>query len=492
MSGMDNIIIFLMDTQRADNLSCYGYHKKTTPNIDVIANEGVIFTNNIIPGVWTLPSHASLFTGRYVSGHGADAHHEFLPKEFLTMAEILGKIGYRTVGLSNNGWVSRSTGIARGFDEYYLVRRGKAGGVEWFYVEEESLKEEEKDRGSSKTVNAAISWIEHKYDGKKPFFMFINVIEPHGPYRPPEPFKSKFLPPNISEDELKSLPPLKSVEECIDIRADRLKLPPRYWEIQKALYDGCTATVDDRIGRLYKYLEEKGILDNTILVVTSDHGDVQGEHLPHVEHHLCAYDELIRVPLVIRYPKALPKGKKVKWITQTLDILPTILDLLDVKDEKFWNTIQGLSVLPALDNEPYREFALTEYMKPIQQFFLMWRRHSDFDIRAYNYWLKALRTLRYKYIWYSNGKDELYDLENDPAEKQNLAAKMPDKVVEMRRKIEDFLSSIDRVDYGDCLLTGIRHLRMPGSEEALKRLRIWGFYRETKPASLPKEQDTYI
>ena len=491
---MDNIIIFLMDTQRADNLSCYGYSKRTTPNIDVVANEGVLFVNNIIPGVWTLSCHASLFTGRHVSSHGADAHHEFLPIDFPTMAEILGKLGYRTVGFSNNGWVSRSSGIARGFDEYYLISkgRGKTKKVEWFYVEEERSREEEQDRGSLKTINAAISWIEKKHSGKQPFFMFINVIEPHGPYWPPEPFRSKFLPSDVSDEEAKSIPPLRSVEECIDIRVGKLNLTSREWSIQKALYDGCTATVDDRIGRLYKYLESKGILDDTIFIITSDHGDVRDEHPPHVEHHLCAYDELIRVPLIMRYPKVLPKGKKVKWITQTLDILPTILDILDVDNKTLWKTLQGYSVLPAIDNEPRREFALTEYMKPLQQFFLIWRRHPDFDVGIYNYMLKALRTLEYKYVWYSNGRAELFDLKNDPSEKKNLATDMPDKVLEMKGKMENFLTSIDKADYGDWLNVGRRIIKMPGAEELFKRLKAWGLYRETKQAQMPQEKDAYI
>ncbi len=491
---MDNIVIFLMDTQRANNLSCYGYPKKTTPNIDVVAGEGVLFVNNIIPGVWTLPSHSSLFTGRYVSGHGADAHHEFLPDDFPTMAEILGKLCYRTVGFSNNGWVSRSSGVARGFDEYYLTSKdgGKAKKVEWFYVEEEASREGEKDRGSQKTVNAAISWIEKKHAGKQPFFMFINVIEPHGPYWPPEPFRSRFLPSDVSDEEAKSIPPLKSTGECIDIRVGKLSLSPREWGIQKALYDGCTATVDDRLGMLYRYLEGKGLLDETIFIVTSDHGDVQGEHPPHVEHHLCAYDELIRVPLIMRCPEALPKGRKVRWITQTVDVLPTILDILGVKDKEFWRTLQGYSMLPALDDEPRREFAFTEYMKPLQQFFLIWQRHPDFDIGVYNYMLKALRTLEYKYIWYSNGRSELFDLKNDPAEKNNLAEETPGKATEMREKMEKFLMSIEKVDYGDWPNVGRRMKKMSGAKELFRRLKAWGLYRETKQTRTPEEQDTYI
>lgn len=172
-----------MDTQRADNVSCYGYPKKTTPNMDRIAGEGAVFLNHITAGVWTLPSHASLFTGRYVSGHGVDANYEALPMEFPTMAEVLGKLGYQTVGFSNNGWVSRRTGVARGFQEFYLVRRGE-GLVEWFYVEEFFKAEGEEDKGSLKTVNAAASWIKRRWNREKPFFMFINFIEPHGPYWP--------------------------------------------------------------------------------------------------------------------------------------------------------------------------------------------------------------------------------------------------------------------------------------------------------------------
>ncbi|RLE99138.1 MAG: hypothetical protein DRJ57_02750 [Thermoprotei archaeon] len=222
-----NILLIVMDTQRADNISCYGYEKRTTPHIDEIARDGAIFLNNITPGVWTLPSHASLFTGRYVSGHGADAHCEYLMAEFPTMAEMLRKLGYHTVGFSNNGWVSRRTGVARGFEEFYLISRRIEGRrvVEWFYVEDYFKGEE--DRGSLKTVNAAVAWLDRKWDRDRPFFMFINFIEPHGPYWPPEPFRSRFLPPSVSEEELRRLPKLRSGAECIDVRVGALKLSKR-------------------------------------------------------------------------------------------------------------------------------------------------------------------------------------------------------------------------------------------------------------------------
>lgn len=489
-----NILLVVMDTQRADNMSCYGYPRSTTPNVDRIASEGAVFLNHITAGVWTLPSHASLFTGRYVSGHGADANYEALPAEFPTMAEILGKLGYQTVGFSNNGWVSRRTGVARGFQEFYLVRRGREGRVEWFYVEEFFRGEGEEDKGSLKTVNAAASWIKKRWDREKPFFMFINFIEPHGPYWPPEPFRSRFLPPGVSEEEAKSVPMLRSTVECVDVRAGALKLSERDWLIEKALYDGCTATVDDRIGKLYSFLEDQGLADETLVVITSDHGDVQGEHdPPGVEHHACAYDELVRIPLVVRYPEVVPEGAKIKWVSQNVDVLPTILDILGVRGTEHWRTLQGVSLLPSMTaDKPAREYALVEY-NSLQLLFLIWARHPNFDVRRYGYRLKALRSLKYKYIWYSNGRDELYDLESDPGERKNIAGERPDIVQMMRSELEKMLLSIEIVDYGDMQLRE-RRLKPFGekADEVFARLKAWGFYREVRPAKLLEEEDSYV
>jgi len=494
--GRPNIVLFLMDTQRFDNMSCYGYSKKTTPSIDRIADEGAIFLNHITAGVWTLPSHASLFTGRYVSGHGADANFEYLAVEFLTIAEILNDLGYQTIGFSNNGWVSRKTGIARGFQEFYMISRLIKGRkvVEWFYISESFEKPEEQDKGSLKTINAAISWLEKKWDRSKPFFMFINCIEPHGPYRPPEPFRSRFLPKDVTEEELKTLPPLNSTREAIDIRIGVLKLTERQWFIQKALYDGSTATLDDRIGRFYQYLEEKGLADNTIIIITSDHGDVHNEHPPHVEHHLCAYEELIHIPLIIRYPEIIPKNTKIKWLSQNVDILPTILDILGVKEGKYWKTIQGVSLLPTITrNKPVREYALTEY-NSLQMVAYTWARHPDFHVGKFYYRLKAIRNMKYKYIWYSNGIEELYDLENDPKEIKNLANEKTDIVKKMRLELEKILLSIDIIDYGDKQWIEERYKTIgeQKAKEVYTRLKIWGFYRELKPAILPKEEDIVI
>ncbi|MCD6509102.1 MAG: sulfatase-like hydrolase/transferase, partial [Thermoprotei archaeon] len=234
--------------------------------------------------------------------------------------------------------------------------------------------------------------------------------------------------------------------------------------------------------------------DETLIIITSDHGDVQGEHEPHVEHHLCAYDELVKVPLIIRYPDLIPKGAKIKWLSQTVDIPATILDVVGIKESKYWKTLHGRSLLPAMvEGKPVRDFALIEYHTSVQQLFHTWRRHPEYDIRRFNYWIKAIRTLKYKYIWYSNGKDELYDLEEDPKEKKNIAKERPDVVRQLKEKLERVLMSIDQVDYGDWPM--LERRREQFGAEALKaydRLRAWGFYRKIKEAKLPTEKDIVI
>ncbi len=467
-----NVLIFVMDTQRADRMSCYGYEKPTTPNVDRIASEGVLFLNNISPGIWTLPSHASLLTGRYVSGHGADAFHEFLPPGIPTIADILGKLGYQSVAFSNNSWVhvgwEDGTGVLRGFREVIKVPRPR-GRSPLAGVEEDYVTSEEVDKGSLRTVLLVRKWLRESWNRSKPFLMFINCIEPHMAYWPPQPFRRKFLPPGVTDEEARKIP-----QDPVAYRAGALRYNEREWKILRGLYDGEVATLDNRIGRLYNVLEEEGVIDDTIIIITSDHGEVIGDHEPYIEHHLCAYEELIRVPLIMRYPDALPKGKKIEFLSQTLDIFPTILDLLGIdRSSGMWRSIQGVSLLPALEGKKPREFALCEY-RSLQQMERIWRRFPEVDIRPFSRWFKVYRTERYKYIWYSDGRDELYDLKEDPRERRNLVSLKPGLAKQLRNKLEKVLLSIDQVDYGDRLRNGsFRRV----NEEVLRRLRAWGFYR---------------
>jgi len=453
MGKKPNIMIFIMDTQRVDNLSCYGYAKKTTPNLERIAEEGTLFLNNITPAVWTLPSHASLFTGMYQSSHGAGASCDFLPGRPATLAEVLSSESYRTVAFFGNEWAAIT---GKGFKEICLVKK---------------VDPENPDKGSLHRARMVIDWLERNYDGKEPFFMFVQFMEPHLRCWPPEPFRSKFLLEDVTEDEAR-----KVNQDPNLVRAGKVRMSKRDWAILRSLYDGETATLDHRIGLILDYMRERDILDRTLLIVTADHGDMRGEHdymgrFQLMGHHLCVYEELIHVPLIVRYPEIFPPGIKVDALVQTLDIFPTIVELLGIRDERLEGQLQGRSLLPTLRGEHVREWALTEYQKSLLMSDRVMMVDPDVDFRMFNRWLKSYRTLRYKYIWASDGRDELYDLSEDPGERCNLVDEMPEKVKEMRRQLESFLLSLEMHDYGD-------KLHSCKKAENLKRLKAWGFYRE--------------
>jgi len=198
-----NVMIFVMDTQRWKNMGCYGYPKGTTPNVDKIAGEGLVFLHHYTPGVWTLPTHVSLFTGRHVCCHRADINHEFSSGRFPTIAGLLNKHGYMTVGFSNNAWVMEwENGSATDFAEYYLMQDVKHQPR----ITDPIVPSGEQDRGSLKTVSFVMDWIERKYDGSRPFFIFINCIEPHLKCWAAQPFRARFLPDGVGDGKYSTTP----------------------------------------------------------------------------------------------------------------------------------------------------------------------------------------------------------------------------------------------------------------------------------------------
>jgi len=447
-----NVILIIMDVQRASNLHCYGYEKETTPSIDKVAKEGTIFLNCISPGVWTLPSHASIFTGRYVCGHGVGARYNYKPVEKYTLTEIFKAKGYRTAGFCNKGhwWARYGIRDDRGFDEFYTFTFSSL--EEWVEV------------GSSKEISAAIKWI--KRNKTRPFFVFINCLEPHLPYIPPEEFIKKFAG-DLSLEEAKKIQP-----NIWKVRMGLEKVSEERWKKLRALYDGETACLDYRLGKLFTFLEEENLMDKTILIITSDHGDEQGEHYPpHIAHQLHLYQPGIHVPLIIRHPEIFPQREKIESLVQTHDIFPTLLEVLEVKSIDVWKQCQAVSLFNALKGQE-REYALAEYQKPLLAFERMLNIDPDYDFRKWYKSIKALIVGEYKYIWYSTGEEELYNLKEDPLEQNNLADIETGKVEEMRKKLYSILFSLDQRDLGDLV---------QGSEDNIRKLEKLGYIRRLKP-----------
>ena len=451
-----NVLVFMLDTQRADNVSCYGYDKPTTPNIDRLAAEGAVFLNNISPATWTLPSVASMMTGLHVHSHGASASYEGFCDRPTTIAETLAPLGYRTIGLFANIYAVMSR---KGFRETHMFEGGQGGlGPNCFAL-------------SRKRMEIAMRWLEYNsVKDRVPFFMYIQIMDPHMPLTPVSPFRERFALKDATEDEIKAIPLNPN-----SIHLGQARLTERQYAIAKSLYDAETAGADSHAGVLMDYMRKANILDDTVVIIMGDHGECYGEHkkmdgTDHFAHHLCLYEELIRVPLVIRFPEAFPTGKRVENLTQTHDIFPTLAELVRFEAPQ----CQGFSLLSALGDKPARTFTLTEYQKSVHMAGRLVDRAPDYDPRLHMRWLKAWRKDGLKYIWASDLRDELYDLRKDPGERHNLIQQMPEKATEMRLEMEKYLAALPHANVGDYILPG------KCGESGLNRLRGMEWFHDQR------------
>jgi arylsulfatase A-like enzyme len=476
-----NILIFVMDTQPVRNLTPYGYPLPTTPNLERLAGEGMVYEQHYVTGCWTVPVHSSLFTGKYVCGHGTGVQHEYLENAFPTMAEVLGRQGYQTVGFSNNTWVNQDeTNIARGFEKFVLVKR-PSGQNPQIGPEDDFILEAEVDSGSARTVELVQRWLRDERDPARPFLMFINCVEPHLRVWAPQPFRGQFLLPGVSEDEARAVNQDEFAERLgrVPGRPDG-HMNEHDWAVLKSLYDGETACLDQRIGLLTDHLRQQALLDQTLLVLISDHGDLL-DRRGMMGHHLSLFDDLIHTPLIVRWPGVVPAGARHAGLVQISDWLPTLLEVVNLpRDDEAWGHMQGVSLTPTWQGQAVRQVAVAEYMKPLQTIERTLRHDPDYDFRQILRRWKAIRDRDYKYHWGSDGQDMLFDLRADPGERHNLAAALPEKVAAMRKALENFLLPLARVDFGDAMRNhGFRNVRW----DNVDRLRAWGVYRDVTPRS---------
>ena len=463
-----NILIFMMDTQGARNMSCYGYHRETTPNIDQIGKEGVVYLNHFVTAPWTLPAHASMFTGRYQSGHGAGAQHEGLEPGLPQMGEVFTRNGYRSVAFCNNGWAydgGSPTSAGTGFEEHIRYGNPKYKPVPPYIP---SNDPEKKDKGSLKAVGLATKWIDDKIMGKgKPFLMFINCTEPHDPYVPPEPFRSRFLIEGWTYEQARRV----AGNQKASTYGDRCQTFDE-WMAERSLYDGSTACLDDRIGKLVGELKQRSIYDNTVFIVVGDHGDVLGEQIGYAYHtQNGVWDYACKTPLVVRYPKTFKAGTRCKELVQITDLFPTLMKMTGIKDDAASESIQGEDLRAALKG-PVREFALIEAQRGMHPMRGAWCTAEDpenLDCRFMNVWYKAARTKRYKYIWVSSGEDMLFDTVKDPDERWNVIERYAEIARKLRKAMEKKLMSMEQRYYTDMFKTPQRY-----DPHALRRLMAWG------------------
>ncbi|MBI2192417.1 MAG: sulfatase [Planctomycetes bacterium] len=460
MADVPNILIFVMESQRVSNLSVYGYEKHTTPHLEALAAEGLVYERHRATSPWCLPSYASMHTGKYPSSHGATIRFECLATEFATLSEVLARHHYVTAAFSSNSFMSDVVGLDRGYQHLEFFKTGK---------------QEDEDKGAAEMERRVKQWLAG-VPADRPFFLFINSNEPHWPYWAPEPYRFLFLPQGGQYDPQY----LQALSTRAQARPDMAEKPvsEEEWGLIRALYDGETARADGALGAVIDALRASGRLDRTLVAVTSDHGEEQGEHIGFLAHAYGLYGTLLDIPLVLRLPGRIPAGRRYSGLTQPVDLFPTALTLSNLDEEEWHWGLQGVNLCPTFEPgcPPVRERAIAEYFAPLQRLERDLRHHplpSRFERRHFRS-LKSIEDGRHKFIWSSDGQDELYDLEADPGERKNLIDSQPGKAMELYRQLDHWLMSQVQRDYGDALnvhpMKGVR-------ADHLHRLEAWGLMR---------------
>jgi arylsulfatase A-like enzyme len=420
-----NVLLIVLDTVRADHLSLYGYDRETTPNLARLARKGVRFDRARSPAPWTLPSHASMFTGRWPHELSAglagplDGRHP-------TLAEAMRDRGYATAGfVANTTYCSAETGLARGFLHYEdhslsprsLLRATALGGrlIDPALSGVQKLATALGLRGGlspgngkafkdAATINADfLAWLSDR--PRRPFFAFLNYFDAHHPYLLPEGVDHHFgLSPESHADVL-------TLHRWWSL--DKRRLPPRDVALARDAYDDCLAYLDAQLGRLFAELDRRGVLDQTLVIVTSDHGEHFGEH-GLFGHASSLYSPEVHVPLVIVGP-GVPAGGQVREPVSLRDLSATVVHSLPVSSAarfpghslaRFWTGTDFRALEPVLSEVsgavrgPANGGRSPVFRGP----------------------MKAIVSGETVYIRGGDGSEELYDLGTDPAETHNLAA----------------------------------------------------------------------
>ena len=404
----DVVILVTIDTLRADHLGCYGYPRKTSPFLDRLAADGVIFCNAFSSSSHTTPSHASIFTSLHPVQHKALMNGTSLPESVLTMAEIFDEAGYKTAGFFSVNYLE---GIGQGFDTF-----------DWATDQMNYYT-----RTADRTVDNAIRWLRRQKPADR-LFLWIHFFDIHAPNKNPSDLDlEKALE---SEDEKK---------EFINYLAESHGIPRDFYKDEQSLfktfngYDAEIAFVDRELERLWSMLEEEGRNDNALWIITSDHGEGLGNH-HYIEHSKKIYNEQLHVPLIICHGSGEIKPASVEALVRHVDLLPTLSEILGFPLKERSKTIQGESLIPMIERDsrpPATRYAFSQ-RRPRGKRKRGWEPGKHYTLQDRNY----------KYILHSEGPDEFFCLADDPFEAFNLIDTDSGEKERMRTRLNQYYSQL--------------------------------------------------
>lgn len=403
-SGAPNIVFITLDTVRADHLSSYGYSRPTTPNIDRFARTGVLFENAIAPSSWTLASHSSMFTGLLPQQQGAGWAVPLASNPW-TLAEILRSRGYQTAGFAaNEYYMQKGWGIAQGFETYNDNSSSLRHNLAQLFVGNAILQPlyqsfwryDSFSRRDAQEINRNVySWYGRRSD--RPYFLFINYIDTHDPYLTTGPYEGRFG--RVSRDVARKL---RSAGET----GASYEFSPGERESMIAGYDNCLAYLDAQVGELLAFLRNSPEWANTIVIITSDHGEAFGGHADYM-HGFDLYRQVLHVPLALAGP-GVPQDLRISHVVGTRQLFSTVLDLAGRGETPFSRTSLARFWRPDLKPSPFDDAVVSELV-PV------------FDSGALRP-MASLTTPQWQYIEHRDGRQELYNWKADPREQKNLAA----------------------------------------------------------------------
>jgi arylsulfatase A-like enzyme len=461
-SSKPNVLLLTLDTVRADHLSLYGYQRNTTPHLAELSREATVFSHATAAGDMTITSHAAILTGTYASWNGARPHQSAsgngvpLSDKYPTLAEILSEHGYSTAAVvANSGFLTREWGFDRGFQFFdargavrmmpprkeYLLRYGvrpvlhrviDTADFDMMFLRAGEINRE------------AYGLLDRLRSSRRPFFLFLNYMDAHSPYAPPPQFDQLYP----AERDL-SIPDARYGELFDQLAEGRGQMSEKERQHYISQYDGGIAYMDAEIGRLIDGLKQRGLYENTLLIIVSDHGEAFGERNL-VGHGLSVNEDQVDVPLIVKYP-GNNRGQRVEERVDHTDLLPTVLDVTGISPPQF---LQGFSLRGGVGNANRK---LISESFPGSGLISLNSKFNRIE--------RAIYSGNFKYIDSTAGKHELYDVSTDPAEVHNLCSVDAVPCSSMRHDLEEWEKATPKtVSHGK-----------PLDPQTLERLRSLGY-----------------
>jgi arylsulfatase A-like enzyme len=415
--GRPNIIIIVLDAGRRDYLGCYGFPDELSPCIDRLAQRGILFENVTTVAPWTVPSHASMFTGLYPNQHLANWNTLHIREGIPTIFDILRANDYRVAAfVANDTLIYPCRFFGEQADIYGLCRYGHSrelsGFVDGFSAE---------DSNCDKITGFFFQWL--KKGVRAPFILYFNYYDLHSKYDARQPYRSRYI---SSGDERV----LAEIGDRFNLHFREMNRETVVTQDQiralRSLYKAKMAMIDENIGKVVDALDRDGLLENSIIIITSDHGDTLGDHThPSFHHQFSIYNALTRIPLIIYSPLLESYAKRVPVpLIQNIDIFPTILELCRVDSSLHLNVSAAVSLTKYIFKDFQkmpRRYAISMYEAPKK--FVDWNK--KFVNPAYIRKLLAIQNERYKLIFSDDERIELYDIIDDPREQKDIKDKFP-------------------------------------------------------------------